>query len=182
MSEKRETATLGGGCFWCLEAVFRCLKGVEKVISGYAGGMTARPTYEQVCTGVTGHAEVVRVIFDPEVISFSELLDVYWRVHDPTTPDRQGNDVGSQYRSVIFYESPGQKEAAERSLLAVAASGLWPAPIVTEIAPLTTFYEAEPCHQGYFRANPHQPYCRLVIAPKLARFRRDFRDRLKEES
>ncbi|MRR58057.1 MAG: peptide-methionine (S)-S-oxide reductase [Deltaproteobacteria bacterium] len=180
MSEQRETATLGGGCFWCLEAVFQGLKGVERVVSGYAGGITARPTYEQVCTGVTGHAEVVQVTFDPEVISYADLLEVFWRIHDPTTLNRQGNDVGTQYRSVIFYHSREQEETAQKSLAAIAASDLWPDPIVTEIAPLTEFYQAERYHQDYYRSNPNQPYCSIIIDPKVVKFRKEFHEMLKE--
>lgn len=181
MSVKQETAVLGGGCFWCLEAVFQGLKGVSEAVSGYSGGMTAHPAYEQVCTGVTGHAEVVRIVFDPDVISFEELLEVFWRIHDPTTPNRQGNDVGTQYRSVIFYLSAEQKAAAERSMGKAASSGLWADPIVTELAPFTTFYEAEAYHRNYFVTNPDQPYCRVIIDPKVRKFRKEFSGKLREQ-
>jgi peptide-methionine (S)-S-oxide reductase len=174
-----EVATLGGGCFWCLEAVFEQLLGVEKVESGYAGGRMPQPTYRQVCTGDTGHAEVVRVGFDPAVISYPELLDVFFATHDPTTLNRQGADVGTQYRSAIFYHSPEQKEAAERRIAELNAAGLWGRPIVTQVVPAEAFYKAEDYHQGYFRANPGQPYCQAVVNPKVAKFRKQFAARLK---
>lgn len=180
MSEKREIATLGAGCFWCVEAVFQDLRGVECVVSGYAGGSLAYPTYEQVCRGTTGHAEAVQVTFDPEVISFSEILDVFWRTHDPTTPNRQGYDTGTQYRSVIFFHSQEQKTVAEQSKSAADAAGLWPNAIVTEIVPFTNFYPAEQHHQDYYRANPDQPYCQVVIDPKIRKLKKDFADKLKE--
>ncbi len=180
MSDKRETATLGAGCFWCVEAVFMNLKGVEKVVSGYAGGNLPYPTYEQVCTGNTGHAESVQITFDPEIITFSEILDVFWRTHDPTTPNRQGYDTGTQYRSVIFYHSEEQKFCAENSKREADEAGLWPNPIVTQIVPFTNFYEAEEYHQDYYRTNPDQPYCQVVIDPKIRKLRKDFRDKLKE--
>ncbi|MFA5353872.1 MAG: peptide-methionine (S)-S-oxide reductase MsrA [Thermodesulfovibrionales bacterium] len=179
MSEKRDKATLGAGCFWCVEAVFRELEGVEKVVSGYAGGSAANPTYEQVCTGTTGHAETVQITFDPEVISYEELLTVFWKTHDPTTLNRQGADTGSQYRSVIFYHSEEQKRCAESSRREMDASGLFKNPIVTEVVAFTTFYEAERQHQDYYRHNQAQPYCRIVIDPKMEKFRRDFRFMLK---
>src|SRR5579872_4194611 len=162
-----EIATLGGGCFWCLEAVFEQLRGVERVESGYAGGTAPRPTYQQVCSGTTGHAEVVQVVFDPKVISFGELLDIFFDIHNPTTLNRQGADVGTQYRSAIFYHSPEQKETAERKIAELNAAQIWGSPIVTEVAPAETFYPAEDYHQGYFRGNPGQPYCQAVVGPKV---------------
>jgi peptide-methionine (S)-S-oxide reductase len=175
----REVATLGGGCFWCLEAVFEQLRGVQRVESGYAGGTVTNPTYTQVCTGATGHAEVVQVTFDPAVLPYEELLGVFFATHDPTTLNRQGPDVGTQYRSVIFYHSPRQKEVAEETIARLNADGVWDAPIVTQVVPLEAFYRAEEYHQGYFRGNPVQPYCRGVVAPKVAKFRKNFADRLK---
>ncbi len=180
MSDKREIATLGAGCFWCVEAVFQDLRGVEKVVSGYAGGKVQNPTYEQVCSGTTGHAEAVQISFDPQVISFAELLEIFWRTHDPTTLNRQGADVGTQYRSAIFYHSEAQKIIAEQSKRDANASGLWPDPIVTEIAPFTSFYPAEGYHQNFFLENPNQPYCRMVIDPKIRKFRKEFQERLKK--
>ena len=178
MSDKLETATFGSGCFWCTEAVFQDLKGVKRVVSGYSGGKVENPTYQQVCTGTTGHAEVLQITFDPAVISFEELLYVFWRTHDPTTLNRQGADVGPQYRSVIFYHTEEQKAIAEKSRQETDASGLWPNPIVTEIAPFPGFYEAEGYHQNYYRTNPDQPYCRMVIDPKVQKFRKAFQDKL----
>lgn len=180
MSNKLEKATLGGGCFWCTEAVFQDLKGVHKVVSGYAGGQVENPTYHQVCTGRTGHAEVVQITFDPEIISFEDLLYVFWRTHDPTTLNRQGADVGTQYRSVIFYHTEEQKALAEKSQAETDASGLWHNPIVTEISPFTKFYEAETYHQNYFNQNAYQPYCRAVIDPKVRKFRKEFQTKLKD--
>ncbi|MFN7088100.1 MAG: peptide-methionine (S)-S-oxide reductase MsrA, partial [Burkholderiales bacterium] len=159
----REIATLGGGCFWCLEAVFDELKGVESVESGYMGGHQANPSYAQVCGGGTGHAEVVRITFDPAVVSFEEILEVFFVIHDPTQLNFQGNDVGTQYRSVVFYHSPEQKAAAQRAIAALEAARLWSAPVVTEIAPASQFYPAEDFHQKYFELNPFQPYCRAVV-------------------
>jgi peptide-methionine (S)-S-oxide reductase len=176
MPAKLETATLGAGCFWCVEAVFQDFKGVHQVVSGYAGGTVKNPTYRQVCAGTTGHAEAVQITFDPEVISFADLLHVFWRTHDPTTLNRQGADVGAQYRSVIFYHNEEQKAIAEKSKRETAASGLWPNPIVTEIVPFTNFYKAEDYHQNYFNLNPNQPYCQLVIDPKVRKFRKNFKD------
>lgn len=170
----REWATLGGGCFWCLEAVFEQLRGVDKVVSGYAGGTALEPSYEQVCTGQTGHAEVVQVTFDPAAISYRDILDVFFATHDPTTRNRQGADVGTQYRSVAFYHTPEQKRIAEERIAELNAEKIWNAPIVTEVAPLEAFYPAEGYHQGYFRKNPGQAYCQVVIAPKLAKFRKHF--------
>ena len=175
-----ETATLGAGCFWCVEAVYQDLKGVHKVASGYSGGSVENPTYKQVCTGETGHAEVVQVTFDPEVISFEDILYVFWRTHDPTTRDRQGNDAGTQYRSVIFYHDDRQKAIAVTSKAETEASTLWPNPIVTEIVPFRAFYVAEDDHQNYYKDNPNQPYCRLVIDPKVQKFRKAFGDWLKD--
>jgi peptide-methionine (S)-S-oxide reductase len=175
----RETATLGGGCFWCLEAVFEQLKGVEKVESGYAGGSVPAPSYHQVCTGDTGHAEVVQITFDPAVLSFRELLDVFFATHDPTTPNRQGPDVGSQYRSVVFHHSAQQKAAAEQRIAELNAAKIWDAPIVTEVVPLDRSYRAEDYHQDYFRRNPAQPYCQAVVSPKVAKFRKRFAAKLK---
>lgn len=174
----REVATLAGGCFWCLDAVFRDLRGVEKVESGYSGGTTADPLYEQVCSGRTGHAEVVQVTFDPSVISFRELLGLFFTIHDPTTLNRQGGDVGTQYRSGVFYHSPEQRATAEQVIRELEAEGLWDDPVVTELTPFTTFYPAESYHQDYFNRNPYQPYCAAVIAPKVAKFRSKYLERL----
>ena len=176
----KETATLAGGCFWCLEAVFDELKGVESVESGYMGGTTASPTYEAVCSGQTGHAEVVRITFDPWKISFKEILEVFFVIHDPTTLNRQGNDVGTQYRSAVFYHSPEQKAAAEQAIAGIGAARIYNDPIVTEIVPASAFYAAEGYHQEYFRRNPAQPYCAYVVRPKVAKFRKDFLEKLKK--
>jgi peptide-methionine (S)-S-oxide reductase len=176
---KAETATLGGGCFWCLEAVYGELRGVERVISGYAGGQVAFPTYEQVCSGRTGHAEVVQVTFDPETISFREILAVFFTIHDPTTLNRQGADVGTQYRSAIYFGSPEQEQTAREVIAETTAAGTWKNPIVTEVAPLDRFYPAEAYHQNYFERNTFQPYCQLVIAPKVAKVRSKYLTRLK---
>jgi peptide-methionine (S)-S-oxide reductase len=174
-----ELATLAGGCFWCLEAVFEQVVGVEKVVSGYAGGESANPTYRQVCNGNTGHAEVVQVTFDPRVVSYREILQIYFAIHDPTTLNRQGADAGTQYRSAILYHSPEQKQIAEALIAELTAEDLFGRPIVTQIAPLETFWPAEDYHQGYFRANPSQPYCQAVVAPKVAKFRKHFLSKLK---
>ena len=176
---RRETATLAGGCFWCLEAVFLELRGVESVKSGYTGGRTPKPTYEQVCTGMTGHAEVVQVVFDPDVVSFRDLLDVFFTIHDPTTLNRQGNDAGTQYRSAIFHHSEEQRAAATAAIAELTAAGTWDDPIVTEVAPLTEFFPAEAYHDDYFRRNPNQSYCRVVIAPKVAKARKKFLEKLR---
>ena len=176
----REIATLGGGCFWCLEAVFDDLRGVETVESGYMGGQKPNPTYAEVCGGGTGHAEVVQVTFDPEVVTFRGILEVFFVIHDPTQLNFQGNDVGTQYRSVIFYHSPGQKALAEQVIADLNAAKLWKDPIVTEIAAASTFYIAEDYHQEYFALNPFQPYCQAVVAPKVAKFRRQFLKKLKK--
>ena len=175
----REVATLGGGCFWCLEAVFEQLRGVDKVESGYAGGAVAEPSYHQVCTGDTGHAEVVQITFDPAVITYREILDAFFATHDPTTLNRQGPDFGTQYRSAIFYHTPQQKEAAEQRIRELNAAKIWDAPIVTQVVPARAFYRAEDYHQGYFRANPGQPYCQAVVSPKVAKFRKQFTSKLK---
>lgn len=172
MSQSRETATLAGGCFWCLEAVFELLEGVEKVESGYTGGNTPAPSYEQICSGTTGHAEAVRITFDPAAIPFRELLEVFFTIHDPTTLNRQGNDVGSQYRSAIFIHSPEQQAVAEEAVAAIPSA-------VTEIAPAGIFYLAEDYHQEYFRGHGDQPYCRFVVAPKVAKLKEKFKSRLK---
>jgi peptide-methionine (S)-S-oxide reductase len=173
-------ATLAGGCFWCLEAVFTELKGVEQVVSGYTGGRMPDPDYESVCTGTTGHAEATQVTFDPEEISYRDLLDVFFSIHDPTTLNRQGGDVGTQYRSAIFYHSPAQKAAAEQAIAELTAQKLWPNPIVTEVTPLTVFYPGEAYHQRYFELHPGQPYCAAVIAPKVAKFRKHHFERLRK--
>jgi peptide-methionine (S)-S-oxide reductase len=175
---RSESATLGGGCFWCLEAAFQRLRGVLRVESGYAGGEVEHPTYEEVCTGTTGHAEVVRVEFDPDVLSFQQLLEVFFVIHDPTTRDRQGADVGTQYRSVIFHHSPEQRETAEKLVRELEQGRAFTNPIVTEIEPLPDFYPAEDYHRDYYRRNPSQAYCQVVISPKLAKLRRAFSDRL----
>jgi peptide-methionine (S)-S-oxide reductase len=174
-----ETATLAAGCFWCVEAVFDDLKGVEDVVSGYAGGHTENPTYRQVCDGNTGHAEVAEIKFDPSVISFKDILRVFFSVHDPTTLNRQGNDIGSQYRSEIFYHNDEQKRAAEEVIKEVSDDGIYDEPIVTKVTPLNKFWPAEDYHQEYFLNNPNQPYCQAVVAPKVRKFRAKFADRLK---
>lgn len=175
-----ETATFGGGCFWCTEAVFEEMKGVESVISGYAGGRFPNPTYQQVCTGQTGHAEVIQIKYDPEVVSFDQLLEVFWKTHDPTTLNRQGADVGTQYRSVIFYHDDVQKEIAETYKQKLNEAGAFDDPIVTEISPLPKFYVAEDYHQNYYAKNPRQGYCRAVISPKMKKFRIIFKEQLKD--
>ena len=177
----KELATLGGGCFWCLEAVYDQFKGVIAVESGYSGGHVDNPSYREVCNKTTGHAEVVRIKFDNEVVSFADLLDVFFTVHDPTTLNRQGNDVGPQYRSAIFYHTVEQKEIAEAKIQEFDASGIWSGKIVTEVSPLTNYYVAEDYHQEYFENNPNAGYCRVVVAPKVAKFRKKFVDRLKKE-
>ena len=182
MDTKREVATLAGGCFWCLEAVFDDLEGVESVESGYMGGNVDKPTYEQVCGGDTGHAEVVQLKFDPAAVSFEDILKVFFVIHDPTTLNRQGNDAGTQYRSAIFYHSPEQKAAAERVIADISREKIYRDPIVTEVAPASTYYAAEGYHQEYFARNPYQPYCQAVVAPKVAKFRKHFTERLKKKS
>jgi peptide-methionine (S)-S-oxide reductase len=179
-SESRETATLAGGCFWCLEALYDDLKGVEDVVSGYSGGDVPNPSYEMVCSGSTGHAEVVQITFDPNVISFKEILQVFFTIHDPTTLNRQGPDVGTQYRSAILYHKLEQKAVAEQVIKEFEAAHIWNAPIVTELKPLERFYPAEAYHQEYFKRNPNQSYCRAVIAPKVAKFRKQFLDKLRK--
>ena len=177
-----ETAVLGGGCFWCLEAVFDELAGVHSVESGYAGGSKPNPSYEEVCSGRTAHAEVVRVRFDPAALSFRDLLTVFFSIHDPTTPNRQGNDVGTQYRSVIFCQTPEQRATVESVIEELTAAELWDDPIVTEIADAAPFYEAEAYHQEYFARNGRQPYCMVVVAPKVAKFRKHFTEKLKRRA
>jgi peptide-methionine (S)-S-oxide reductase len=180
MNQHNETATLGGGCFWCLEAIFSEQRGVEKVVSGYSGGSVSNPSYREVCAGKTGHAEVVQVTFDPGVISYRELLMVFFSVHDPTTLNRQGADVGTQYRSVIFYHTNEQKDVAREVIAEIAAAKLWNAPLVTEVTPFNAFYQAEEYHQEYFKRNPDQMYCRVVIEPKVAKFRKQYLAKLKK--
>jgi peptide-methionine (S)-S-oxide reductase len=174
-----QKATFGSGCFWCTEAIFENLNGVHSVVSGYAGGHVLNPTYEEVCIGKTGHAEVTQITYDSSVISFDELLEVFWKTHDPTTLNRQGNDVGPQYRSVIFYHNDEQKKLAEKYKLELDKSGAWDNPIVTEISPLTNYFPAENYHQDYYNNNPNQGYCAFVIAPKLEKFKKVFKDKLK---
>jgi len=180
-SAKSEIATLAGGCFWCLEAVYDELRGVQSVESGYMGGRVEQPSYDDVCSGGTGHAEVVQIRFDPAQVSYRELLEVFFVIHDPTTRDRQGNDFGPQYRSAIFYHSPEQRSVAEEVIARIGEAKLWRSPIVTEIAPASTFWIAEDHHQEYFSRNPRQPYCMAVVDPKVAKFRKHFRDRLKKQ-
>jgi peptide-methionine (S)-S-oxide reductase len=177
----REVATLAGGCFWCLEAVFTELKGVENVVSGYSGGKVSNPSYDDVCTGTTGHAEAVQIAYDPDVISFGELLDVFFAVHDPTTLNRQGPDVGTQYRSAVFYHDEKQKQIAESKIQDLNKAGAWDRPIVTEVTPFKSFYAAEDYHQGYFGRNREEPYCRVVINPKMAKLRKLHLNKLKKQ-
>ena len=176
----REVATLGGGCFWCIEAVYDSLQGVISVESGYSGGQLPNPTYEDICGGDTGHAEVIRVSFDPAVVTYRDILDIFFEIHDPTTLNAQGNDVGTQYRSVLYSHTPEQKAAAEAVIRALTAAKTFSRPIVTEIAPAPQFYVAEPYHQEYFERNPRQPYCQYVVSPKVAKFRKQFAARLKK--
>ena len=178
-SPRSEVATLGGGCFWCLEAVYEGLRGVEKVESGYSGGPVPNPTYRQVCTGATGHAEVVQVTFDPEAVSFREILEIFFTIHDPTTLNRQGADVGPQYRSAVFYHDEEQRRVAGEVISELEAKGVWDDPIVTEVTPFEAFYVAEDYHQNYYRNNAYQPYCQVVIAPKVAKFRKQYLEKLK---
>jgi peptide-methionine (S)-S-oxide reductase len=175
----QEIATLAGGCFWCLEAVYDQMEGVLSVASGYMGGRVPNPTYKQVCSGGTGHAEVVQVTFDPAATSFRDILEVFFAIHDPTTPNRQGNDVGTQYRSAIFYHSPEQKAVAQQAIAELEAKRAWKDPVVTEVAPAAEFYVAEDYHQEYFENNPGQPYCQFVVAPKVQKFRSKFGERVK---
>ncbi|HEU4880644.1 MAG TPA: peptide-methionine (S)-S-oxide reductase MsrA [Longimicrobium sp.] len=178
-NDQREVATLAGGCFWCLEAVFDQLRGVDSVVSGYAGGRVPNPSYEAVCSGTTGHAEVVQITFDPAQVSFRELLEVFFTIHDPTTLNRQGADVGTQYRSAIFTHSDEQAQTAREVIRDLEAEGVWESPIVTQVEPITTFYPAETYHQEYFERNPRQGYCQIVIAPKVAHFRSQYLAKLK---
>jgi peptide-methionine (S)-S-oxide reductase len=175
-----EKATFGGGCFWCLEAVFQRVEGVQQVVSGYAGGHVKNPTYQQICNGNTGHAEVVQITYDPAIIPFSELMAIFFTTHDPTTLNRQGNDIGTQYRSVIFYHSEEQAQQAREFIQALNASGEWSAPIVTELSPLPEFYPAEQYHQNYFNANREQPYCMFVVKPKVDKLKKVYADKLKQ--
>ena len=179
-SQANEVITVGGGCFWCTEAVFEQLKGVAKVESGYSGGTVPNPTYEQVCGGDTGHAEVSQITFDPKVVSLKTILEVFFTVHDPTTLDRQGNDVGTQYRSVIFYRNDEQKAVAKQVIKEIAAAKIWDGQIVTQLSPFKEFYKAEDYHQEYFKLHGRQPYCQMVIAPKVAKFRQHFSNLLKD--
>lgn len=176
---QNQVATFGSGCFWCTEAIFQRLQGVISATPGYSGGQTKNPTYKEVCTGTTGHAEVVQVVYQPSVISYSELLEVFWKTHDPTTLNRQGNDVGTQYRSVIFYHTPEQKSQAEKYKQKLGDEGVWDKPIVTQIAPFESFYRAEDYHLNYFEQNTSQPYCSMVIQPKVEKFEKVFREKLK---
>src|SRR5262245_9628109 len=180
-NQQREVATLAGGCFWCLEAVFDELAGVEKVESGYSGGHTINPTYQEVCMGTTGHAEVVQITFDPGVVSFKELLQVFFTIHNPTTLNRQGADVGTQYRSAVYYHTLEQREVAEQVIAELTAAMVWNDPIVTEVTPFEKFYPAEEYHRDYFQRNPTQAYCQFVIEPKVAKFRKVYLDRLKHK-
>jgi peptide-methionine (S)-S-oxide reductase len=178
-TDGKGVATLAGGCFWCLEAVFKEVEGVEKVVSGYSGGTTINPSYNEVCTGTTGHAEAVQLTFDPDKISFQQILQIFFAIHDPTTLNRQGADVGTQYRSSIFYHSDEQKAAAEQVIQELNTAHVWKSPVVTEVTPFKTFYPAEDYHQEYFNRNPSQPYCRMVIAPKLDKFSKQFPQKMK---
>jgi peptide-methionine (S)-S-oxide reductase len=179
MSQSMETATLGAGCFWCVEGVYQELKGVEKVVSGYSGGHKENPGYKEVCDGTTGHAEVAQITFDPSVVSFREILEVFFLVHDPTTRNRQGNDVGTQYRSAIYYHNAAQKEISETVIKELNASGAWEKPIVTEVTAFEKFWPAEDYHQNYYKLNSEQPYCQYVVRPKLEKFRKVFKEKLK---
>ncbi len=179
-SQNKEVATLGAGCFWCVEAVYDQLEGVISVESGYSGGTTENPTYKEVCTGTTNHAEVCQITFDPDVISFGELLTVFWSIHNPTTLNRQGADIGTQYRSAVFYHSEKQKEIAEQQIELVNAEKLYDDPIVTEVTPFEKFYQAEDYHQEYFENNPENSYCRMVVGPKVEKFQKLFKDQLKK--
>lgn len=177
---QKNLATLGGGCFWCLEAVYDELKGVLSVVSGYSGGNISNPTYQQVCNGSTGHAEVVQVEFDPQIVSYRDLLSVFFTIHDPTTLNRQGADVGTQYRSVIFYHDEEQKEIAEQVMAELTSAQVWERPLVTQLVAFEAFYPAEDYHQEYFANNPRQPYCQVVIAPKVTKFRKQYQEKLKK--
>ncbi|WP_455367586.1 peptide-methionine (S)-S-oxide reductase MsrA [[Eubacterium] cellulosolvens] len=179
-TESKEVATIGGGCFWCIEAIFADLKGVERVESGYSGSSIPNPTYDQVCTGTTGHAEVVQITFNPSVISFKEILEIFFTIHDPTTLNRQGADEGPQYRSIILYHNDDQKRIAEQVTREIEAARIWDKPIVTQVEPFQTFYRAEKYHQEYFKYHPEQPYCQVIIAPKVAKFRQRYHEKLKK--
>jgi peptide-methionine (S)-S-oxide reductase len=179
MAEGREVATFGGGCFWCMEAIFSEISGVEKVESGYAGGTVLNPSYEEVCTGRTGHAEVIQVTYDPASVSYKDLLRIFFTVHDPTTLNRQGADVGTNYRSIIFYHNDEQKLQASEVMREITEAGIWDGPLVTQLEPFKAFYKAEEYHQEYFKNNPNQPYCRIVIAPKVQKFRQHYMQKLK---
>lgn len=174
-----EKATFGAGCFWCVEAIFQNLEGVDLVISGYTGGQLDNPTYQQICTGTTGHAEVTQITYDPEIISFKELLEIFWTTHDPTTINRQGNDVGAQYRSAVFYHNQDQKEEAEKMMGLLEESHIWPNPMVTELSPIEIFYPAEGYHQNHFNEHGEQPYCQIVIKPKVEKLKKLFGNKIK---
>lgn len=180
LSDSHQVATLAGGCFWCIEAAFNSLQGIEKAISGYMGGHADNPTYEAVCSGETGHAEVVQITFNPELISYRDILEIFFAIHDPTQLNRQGNDIGTQYRSAIFYHDEAQKVAAQAIIDEMTADNTWPAPIVTEITALDTFYSGEQYHQDYFNNNPQNQYCQAVVSPKLAKFKAKFAEKLKD--
>ena len=174
-------ATLGGGCFWCLEAIYNELKGIIKVESGYTGGPVPNPTYKQVCTGTTGHAEVIQITYDPNIITFKEILQIFFTMHDPTTLNRQGNDVGTQYRSIILYHNQNQKKTTDQVINEITQARIWNAPIITQIIPYNIFYKAEEYHQEYYKKNPEQSYCRIIIAPKIAKLRKQYFEKLKKE-
>lgn len=179
MNDKRDLATFGGGCFWCVEAIFERVKGVHEVVSGYSGGHSPNPDYKQISTGLTGHAEVVQIHFDPEQVSYTELLEIFFKTHDPTTLNRQGNDVGTQYRSIILYHNDKQREEAEKTIAVLGNAEIWNDPIVTRVEAFEVFYEAEGYHQEYFENNPNAGYCRIVINPKVEKFEKTFREKLK---
>jgi len=182
MNQKNEKATLAGGCFWCLEAIYKKVKGVKEVIPGYSGGQTKSPTYEQVCSDTTGHAEAIQITFEPDVISYVEILKIFWQIHNPTTLNRQGHDIGSQYRSVIFYHNEEQRKIAEKSKKDLQDAHIWPDPIVTEIIPVDEFYPAEEYHKNYFRNHPESGYCQLVVRPKVEKFKKTFQNYFKEDN
>ncbi len=179
--ENLEVATLGGGCFWCLEAVYQRMEGVKKIVSGYTDGTTKNPTYKEICTGTTGHAEVVQITFDPKIVSYAEILTVFWRIHDPTTLNRQGADVGTQYRSAIFYHNDTQRDIAQKSIQAVVETQLWDGKVTTQVKPLDVFYAAEDYHQNYYNQNSEQGYCVAVVATKVEKFKKLFKEKLKVE-
>ncbi len=181
MNQKIEKTTLAGGCFWCLEAIYKKVKGVKEVIPGYSGGQTKSPTYEQVCSDTTGHAEAIQITFQPDVISYAEILKIFWQIHNPTTLNRQGHDIGSQYRSVIFYHNEEQKKIAEKSKKDLQDANTWSDPIVTEIVPYSEFYPAEEYHKNYFRNHPESGYCQLVVRPKVEKFKKTFQDYFNED-